>query len=118
MLTGIFLRAFFDPLPRTSFALAAHVLRKKNNLLSPFFVIFYVRLFALAVFLDVVSASSLRRVIIRPLLGLLKENKVVSHNVADVQVYNPVHQIEADKTNRKDDARVLVDVRWRYACKR
>ncbi|KAJ4429388.1 hypothetical protein ANN_21545 [Periplaneta americana] len=44
------------------------------------------------------------------LLVLIQEHQVVSDHVADVQIDDPVHEVEADEADREDDARVLVDV--------
>ena len=38
------------------------------------------------------------------------EGQVLSHHVRDVQVDDPVHEVEASETDGEDDARVLVDV--------
>lgn len=56
--------------------------------------------------------GALRR---RRLLGLLEQHEVVRDHVADVEVNDPVHQIEANETYREYDAGILVDVRRRYA---
>ena len=44
------------------------------------------------------------------LLLLAQQHQIVGHDVADVQVDDPVHQFEADEAHRKHDARVLVDI--------
>lgn len=62
-------------------------------------------------------SASLARRLFSPLLGFLEQDEIVGYYVTDVQVDDPVHQIEADKADRKDDARVLVDIRRRYAWK-
>lgn len=36
--------------------------------------------------------------------------EIVGHDVGDMQIDDPVHQIEADETNGEHDARILVDV--------
>jgi len=41
--------------------------------------------------------------------------QIVSHHVADVQVYDPVHEVKADEAHREHDPRVLVDVTGRDA---
>lgn len=50
---------------------------------------------------------------VRGLLLLAEQHQIVGHDVAHVQIDDPVHQVEADKTDRKYDARVLVDIRGR-----
>lgn len=47
----------------------------------------------------------------RPLFVFSQEHQVVGHHVAHVQIYDPVHQVEANEADREHDARVLVDVR-------
>lgn len=56
--------------------------------------------------------GALRR---RRLLGLLEQHEVIRDHVADVEVNDPVHQIEANETYWEYDAGVFVDVRRRYA---
>lgn len=56
--------------------------------------------------------GALRR---RRLLRLLEQHEVVCDYVADVEINDPVHQIEANETYREYDAGVLIDVRRRYA---
>ena len=42
----------------------------------------------------------------------MKDEVVVGY-IRDVQVDDPIHEVEADETYREHDARVLVDVRRR-----
>lgn len=41
---------------------------------------------------------------------LVQKHEVVCHDVADVQVDDPVHEVEADEAYGKHDAGILVDV--------
>lgn len=54
----------------------------------------------------------------RRLLGLLEQHEIVRNYVADVEINDPVHQIEADEAYWEHDAGILVDVRRRDACLR
>jgi len=56
--------------------------------------------------------GALRR---RRLLRLLEQHEIIRDHVANVEVNNPVHQVEADETHREHDAGIFVDVRRRYA---
>jgi len=56
--------------------------------------------------------GALRR---RRLFCLLKQHEVIRDHVADVEINDPVHQIEANETYWEYDAGVFVDVRRRYA---
>lgn len=47
------------------------------------------------------------------LLRLLEQHQIVRYHVADVQVDDPVHQVEADEADREHDAGILVDIRRR-----
>ena len=38
--------------------------------------------------------------------------QLLGNFVADVQVDDPVHQVEADESDGKEDPWVLIDVRW------
>lgn len=49
------------------------------------------------------------------LLVLLEQYKVVSHHITDVQVDDPVHQIEADEADREHNAGVLVNITGGHA---
>lgn len=40
------------------------------------------------------------------------KNEIFVRVVGDVKVNYPVHQIKTDKTDRKDDPGVFIDVRW------
>ena len=42
---------------------------------------------------------------------LVVKNEVFGGVVGDMQIDDPVHEIETDETNRKHDSRVFVDVR-------
>ncbi len=50
-----------------------------------------------------------------PLAGLPKEDKVGDDLLRDVEVDDPVHQVEADEADGEEDAAVLVDVGGRDA---
>lgn len=50
------------------------------------------------------------------LLGLFEEHEIVRDHVADVEVNDPVHQVETYEAHREHDAGVLVDVRRCDAC--
>lgn len=52
------------------------------------------------------------------LLRLLEQHEIVRDYIADVEINDPVHQIEADEAYREHDAGILVDVRRRDACLR
>lgn len=54
----------------------------------------------------------------RRLLRLLEQHEIVCNYVADVEINDPVHQIEADEAHWEHDAGILVDVRRRDACLR
>ena len=43
------------------------------------------------------------------------EGQVLSHHVRDVQVDDPVHEVEADEGDGEDDAAILVDVAGSHA---
>lgn len=45
------------------------------------------------------------------MLSLFERHQTRYFDVRNVHVDDPIHQIEADETDRKDDATVLVDVR-------
>jgi len=47
------------------------------------------------------------------LLVCLEQHQVVGHHITDVQIDDPVHEVEADKAHRKHDPRVLVNVTGR-----
>jgi len=48
-------------------------------------------------------------------LLLAEEHQIIGDHVADMQVDDPVHQVEAHKAHGEYDARVLVDVGGRDA---
>lgn len=51
------------------------------------------------------------------LLVSLQKDEIVSDDVAYMQVYDPVHEIETDETHGKHDPTVFVNVCRRYAQK-
>lgn len=50
-----------------------------------------------------------------PLFILLQKHQIVSHDVGNVEINDPVHEVEADEAHGEHDAGVLVDVRRRHA---
>ena len=46
---------------------------------------------------------------------LIDEDEIVGQIVGNVQVNDPVHEIEADETDGEHDTRILVDIGWREA---
>lgn len=44
-----------------------------------------------------------------------ERHQIVSEDIANVQVNNPVHEVEADKTHGENDTRVFIDVWWWHA---
>ena len=50
-----------------------------------------------------------------PLAGLPEEDQIGYDLLGDVQVDDPVHQVEADEADREEDAAVLVNVGGRDA---
>lgn len=43
------------------------------------------------------------------------EDEILGDNIGDVQIDDPIHEVEADEADGKDDAGVLVNVGWREA---
>lgn len=52
-----------------------------------------------------------RLLLVRDLLLLAEQHQIIGHDVAYVQIDDPVHQVEADEADREHDSRVLVDIR-------
>lgn len=39
-----------------------------------------------------------------------KIDQIFLHNIADMHINDPIHEIETDETNRENDARIFVNV--------